>query len=106
MHRINKQKIFRVNVMKNKKFKLRHVICLIVLCCISYTVVKQQIMISSKRKEIQQYSDEYKEIQNQNSILKDEIEFAKTDEYKERMARERMGLIKPGETVYIFDSGN
>ncbi len=33
--------------------------------------------------------------------VKDEIDAATSDEYVERVARERLGLVKPGETLYV-----
>ncbi len=39
----------------------------------------------------------------QNNELQRKIEFAKTDEYVERIAREELGLLKPGEVRYVTD---
>jgi len=36
--------------------------------------------------------------------LKDEIAFAQTDEYVERVARDELGLIQPGEVRYVIGS--
>ncbi len=33
--------------------------------------------------------------------LKKEIDAASTNEYVERAAREKLGLVKPGETLYV-----
>lgn len=90
--------------MKKKKLRLRHLVYAVAAGLLIYTLVNQQIMIQNKKKEISNYTKQYNELQGKNDILKDKIEFAKTNEYKERMARERIGLILPGETVYMFDN--
>jgi cell division protein FtsB len=59
--------------------------------------------INRMRDDISKYDLENKKVEEANQYLNDQIEFAKTDEYKEKMARERIGLIKPGETVYIIN---
>ncbi len=39
-----------------------------------------------------------------NAELERKISFAKTDEYVERVAREELGLLKPGEIRYVAGS--
>ncbi|NLM51092.1 MAG: septum formation initiator family protein, partial [Clostridiaceae bacterium] len=37
--------------------------------------------------------------------LKHTLELYQSDEYNERLAREKLGLVKPGEQVFIDASG-
>lgn len=37
-----------------------------------------------------------------NEELEKQIEYLQSDEYIEKVAREKLGLVKPGETVYIM----
>jgi len=39
----------------------------------------------------------------ENKDLKDKIEYAKSDEFIEKYARENLGLAKPDETIIYFD---
>lgn len=48
---------------------------------------------------------EIKEISAENELLKKEIELLKKDpSYLEKYAREKFGLVKPGEMVFQFQS--
>jgi cell division protein FtsB len=55
---------------------------------------QQDEMIAQLELERQQMID-------RNNELVRKIEFAKTDEYVERIAREELGLLKPGEVRYV-----
>ena len=92
--------------MKKRKIKIKYILFVLIMCYLGYTFAQQQIMINYNNKEIQNLNEQYSKLEEGNSSLKDQIEFAKSNDYKERMARERIGLIKPGETVYIFDINN
>lgn len=90
--------------MKKRKFKFRYVIYGLLMCYVGYVLLNQQLMISRIKNDISKYAQQNQKVQESNAYLKDQIEFAKTEEYKEKVARERIGLIKPGETVYIIDN--
>ena len=40
-------------------------------------------------------------IEHRNEAIKEQIEYMQSDSYVEKIAREKLGLIKPGETLYI-----
>ena len=90
--------------MKKRKFKFRYVIYGLLMCYVGYVLINQQLMISRIKNDISKYTEQNQKVQESNAYLEDQIEFAKTEEYKEKVARERIGLIKPGETVYIIDN--
>lgn len=90
--------------MKKKRFKIRYLLYAVIAGLIIYTLINQQIIIFSKQGQISSYNKQYNQLQSENNSLKDEINYSKTNDYKERMARERIGLILPGETVYVFDN--
>lgn len=92
--------------MKKKKFKIKRIIYVLIICYIGYSLVDQQIMINRINNDISKYTEQSKKVQESNESIKDQIEFAKTDEYMERAAREKIGLIRPGETVYVIDEQN
>lgn len=88
---------------RKKKLRIRHIILAAIACCMIYTFIDQQTVINRKKAEISKYNQEYSKLQAENEDLKDKVDFSKTKEYKEEMAREMMGLIRPGETVYVID---
>jgi cell division protein FtsB len=89
--------------MKKRKFRIRHLLFAIVICYFGYVLVNQQLTIMRMKNDINKYSEQNSKLTEENENIKNQIDFAQTDEYKERLARERMGLIKPGETVYVID---
>lgn len=88
--------------MKKRKLKFSHIIFLVLVCYFGYTLLSQQLMISRKKSELCKYKEQNKKIEEENKYLSDQIEYSKTDEYKEKLAREKIGLIKPGEVVYVI----
>jgi cell division protein FtsB len=59
----------------------------------------------SINRQIEQVEQEEQGVLEKNQKLKDEVKMSKTDSYIEKLARERLGLLKPGETP-VIDSSN
>lgn len=72
-------------------------VCIYVAC----TLVKQQITLSKCDSAAEEYRAKISEAQMENKKLEDELKKAGTDEYLERVAREKLGLIKANERVFI-----
>ncbi len=72
-------------------------VCIYVAC----TLVKQQITLSQNREVAEEYKAKIAEAQTENQKLEDELSKAGTDEYLERVAREKLGLVKANERVFI-----
>ncbi|MDO4744235.1 MAG: septum formation initiator family protein [Clostridia bacterium] len=72
-------------------------VCIYVAC----TFVKQQITLSKCDDVADEYRAKIAEAQAENQKLEDELEKADTDEYLEQIAREKLGLVKPNERVFI-----
>lgn len=78
--------------------------CLLIfaLCVyVAFTLVKQQITLSKCDDVSQDYRQKIAEAQAENKSLEDELSQADTDEYLESIAREKLGLIKANERVFI-----
>lgn len=58
------------------------------------TRTKQQEQLAASRRE-------YARLRTENRVLRERIAQIKKPEYIERYAREKLGLIKPGETAYV-----
>ena len=84
-----------------KKPKLKFIIIFIIIAYIGYAFVKIEISIKDKQRELSSYNKQIIELQEKNMKLKDEVKVSKTDEYMERQAREKCGLVKAGETPVI-----
>jgi Septum formation initiator. len=90
--------------MKGKK-KLRPFLVIVILLYISYIFVRQQITMNNMKKELAEKQNKYNQLTDKNLNLKDELELSKTDAYMEKLARERLGLIKKGE-IPVVNNGN
>ena len=73
------------------------IIILIAILVISY--VRQELKMNKIHKDIEAKQTQLNELQDKNKKLQDEVNQSSTDEYIERMARERLGMIKNGEKV-------
>lgn len=56
------------------------------------------------RVEIHQVKEEIVEAEARNEQLRKELHYLQSDEYIEKVAREELGLVKPGETPVILTS--
>lgn len=84
-----------------KKSVLKKLIISVFLFIFCFGYFRQMITINRIEKEIQDKKSQLSEIKAKNERLQDEVN--KIDEesldYLERLARERLGMIKPGEKV-------
>jgi cell division protein FtsL len=72
---------------------------------VCYIFISQQVKMYSINKQNEQMKQEEQIVLDKNQKLKDEVKMSKSDSYIEKLARERLGLIKPGETP-VIDSSN
>ena len=85
--------------------KLFHnfIICfmLAIIVYLGFSIVQQEIYISEIRQETAQTQQRLAEAQKTNAALKQEKENLNKPEYVEKVAREELGMTKPGEVPYI-----
>jgi cell division protein DivIC len=84
-----------------KRTKLQFLIIGIFIVNICYILVNQQITMNKIRKETENKTSEITKLRGDNQKLQDEIKMAHSDQYSEKLAREKLGLIKPGEIPVI-----
>lgn len=66
-----------------------------------YVMIWQQVMISRKNKEINALEEQIAAAEQQSEKLEQEIENLNDPEYLERLAREKLGLVRPNERVFM-----
>ncbi|KGK89255.1 Cell division protein FtsL [bioreactor metagenome] len=66
-----------------------------------YIFVNQQIIIGNIKKQVIQRQTELENLQEKNQKLQDEVKMSKSDSYIEKLAREKLNLIKEGEIPVI-----
>ncbi|MDD2731662.1 MAG: septum formation initiator family protein [Candidatus Pacebacteria bacterium] len=98
------RKIKKKGLKKNSSFSI-----LITLILVSAIVllINTNVKIGSKRQELISRANSLKEqienIEEKNSILKESISRAETNDYVEKIAREQLGMKKPGEEVVVIN---
>ena len=88
-----------------RKQKVKFIIFLLIFMNVCYIFISQQVKMYSINRQIEQMAQEENSVLSKNQKLKDEVNMSKSDSYIEKLARERLGLIKPGETP-VIDSSN
>lgn len=86
---------------KKKKFKIKGIFIMCFIIYAVYALANQQLMIYKLSKVQEQKAQEINSVIEDNEKLKQMIKTSNSDEYIERMAREQLGLVKPGEKIYI-----
>lgn len=84
---------------KNVNFK--KVVFFLLLIYAGYIFVSQQIIIGNIKKQVIQRKTELENLQEKNQKLQDEVKMSKSDSYIEKLAREKLNLIKEGEIPVI-----
>lgn len=83
----------------NKWFS--RLILLAVFGYVVYTLITQQVSLNKLDKEYTYYENKHIEQQCRNQDLKEEKESINSDAYIEQVARDKLGLVMPNETIYI-----
>ncbi len=92
----------------NKKFKNRFFdrkVCLIIaftaICLVGivFGCLDLEKKINAYEKEIKEITQEVSELEKTNKDLQKQMDEMNTDEYIERIARERLGMVRKGEYV-------
>lgn len=88
---------------RKKKLNLKKVIIVFASMYVGYILISTQITMLKLRKEMEVGQQELSKQAEKNQKLQDEVKKLtdNPNEYYERLARERLGLVKPGETPVI-----
>ncbi|WP_300259131.1 septum formation initiator family protein [Clostridium sp.] len=82
-----------------KRMNLKNMVIIILIAILVISYVRQELTMNKIKKDIEAKQTQLNELQDKNKKLQDEVNQSSTDEYIERMARERLGMIKEGEKV-------
>lgn len=87
--------------MKKGKSTLGILILLVIFLYLSYIAVNQQRIIFNKNLELSRLEEKIAEEKTVNEELKKESEIIQDDEYIEKIAREKLGMVKKNERIYV-----
>nr|WP_025776535.1 septum formation initiator family protein [Clostridium botulinum] len=84
-----------------KKINGKKLIFFLAIVYSTVIFINQQITMHKIRDQISEKKIELKEVKEKNQKLQDEVKLSKSKDYIEKLARERLRLIKKGETPVI-----
>jgi len=90
---------------EKKRIKWSRVLLLIFLVYFVYTFTVQQLKINDLKRQEMELSREIERLSAERAELQREIELLNTDSYIEELARDQLGLVKPGEILYKVSPG-
>ncbi|WP_160690156.1 septum formation initiator family protein [Clostridium sp. C2-6-12] len=84
-----------------KKLILKKIIIAGFIVFFAFSYIRQYITMNRIQREIDNKQLQLEEVKQKNDRLQEEVEKINSDsaEYLEKLARERLGMIKPGEKV-------
>ncbi|GAA0078558.1 septum formation initiator family protein [Clostridium sp. CTA-5] len=84
-----------------RKLTFRNLIIIGLASIFIFSYIRQQVTMSRIEKQLNEKQTILDELTKKNERLQDEVEKIDTtsNEYVEKLARERLGMIKPGEKV-------
>ncbi|MBE7042593.1 MAG: septum formation initiator family protein [Ruminococcaceae bacterium] len=89
---------------KQEKSKMTRALWAVVFLYVGYIFVQQQIRLHDLRVEEKEVSAEIEQAQQENKELTHVMDIMDTDEYIEKVARQKLGFVKPDEQVFIDTS--
>ncbi len=89
---------------KGKKGTLSKVLWAAVFLYVGYIFVQQQIRLHDLSVEEKQVSAEIEQAQQEQEELNHVMDIMDTDEYIEKVARQKLGFVKPDEQVFVDTS--
>ena len=87
-------------MIKRKKSKSGLIIFIIFVVYFTYTVFIQQQMLQARSSEFKQAKTKIEEQQAIKEDLERQQKLLNTDAYIEKVAREKLGLVKEGERIF------
>ncbi len=90
---------------KIKKFNIMlNLFTLLIVIVFAFAMYVQASEYFELKDELEQcYSEQYKAVKK-NQATVTEMEYHDSDEYIEKIARERLGMVKPNEIVFIDEN--
>ncbi|MCX7711965.1 MAG: septum formation initiator family protein [Clostridia bacterium] len=86
---------------KRRNSGLRFIVVLGLLVYFAYIVFDQQKVMQIKKEELKSVDEKIKQEMKLNEELKKQKEAVNTDEYTEKIAREKLGMVRQGEKVFV-----
>lgn len=88
-----------------RKLNIRICIMIGLIMYLSYALISQQAALRSADSAISRLENEIEEAEGRLAQVEDLSELSQSDAYIETVAREKLGLVLPDETVFVDVTG-
>lgn len=82
-----------------KRITLKNIVIVFLLVVFCFSFIRQQKAIKKLDNDITQKQQELEKLREDNELLQQKVENINSEEFAEKLARERLGLVKDGEKV-------
>ncbi|HHY81196.1 MAG TPA: septum formation initiator family protein [Clostridiales bacterium] len=83
------------------KLRTKLLLTSLLLLYFLFLFFQQSLEMQSQQDKMQELQQAISQVQLENESLSRQIELTKSDEYIEQAAREKLGWVKEGETIFI-----
>lgn len=83
------------------KFRTKLLLTMLVLTYFLFLFFQQSHEMRTQQGTLTQLQQAISQVQHENEVLTRQIEHTKSEEYIEQAARDRLGWVKEGETIFI-----
>ncbi|NLI60357.1 MAG: septum formation initiator family protein [Clostridiales bacterium] len=96
--------------MKRKRYvlktRMKVFLALLFLGYFGIILIKQEIKMDDQAHKIEHLKEEIAQTEEMNAELERLIQYTESEEYIEKVARERLGWVKKGEIIFIEKKNN
>lgn len=96
--RRTRKNVFRTNFLYISLF-------VVVIGILLYQIYVSQIKLQEERTRNEALQNEREELRLQNEMQEDRLKLSQTPEYIEKLAREKLKMVKPDEILYYIEKG-
>jgi cell division protein FtsB len=91
------------NYSATRKVERIVVSCLLALVAVFAVAIYSFVALGNARRKNAEYDELIASLEMQRTSLEQNVDKMQTDSYLEEQARNQFGMIKDGETLYIYD---
>lgn len=77
--------------------------CMVFFVAVVIFAVCSFVSLGKARRKADDYDKMLASLKAEQSALEDNLDYMNSNEYLEKQARDHLGMIKDGESLYIFD---
>lgn len=85
----------------NNKFRIKTILIVVFVVYVAFTFIKQQITLNVLNDRYNAVISKENAVREENKKLNNQIKYMETNEFIENEARQKLGLVKKGEIMYI-----